>query len=60
MRFRICKTCFEFGYNSGTGYQFWTFWGNKIDVAQALYQATVKFDETKPTCVKVVQLVNLD
>jgi len=32
----------------------------KIDVAQALYQAAMKFDETKPTFVKVVQLVNLD
>jgi len=32
----------------------------KIDVAQALYQAILKFDETEPTFVKTVQLVNLD
>jgi len=32
----------------------------KIDVAQALYQAILKFDETKPGFVKTVQLVNID
>jgi len=32
----------------------------KIDVAQALYQAILKFDETEPRFVKSVQLVNLD
>jgi len=32
----------------------------KIDVAQALYQAILKFDETKPKFVKTVQIVNLD
>jgi len=32
----------------------------KIDVAQALYQAVLKFDETEPRFMKTVQLVNLD
>jgi len=32
----------------------------KIDVAQALYEAILKFDETKPRFMKTVQLVNLD
>jgi len=32
----------------------------KINVAQALYQAILKFDETKPKFVKTVPLVNLD
>jgi len=32
----------------------------KIDIAQALYEAIVKFDETEPTFVKTVHIVNLD
>jgi len=32
----------------------------KVDVAQALYQAILKFDETEPRFVKTVQLVNLN
>jgi len=32
----------------------------KIDVAQALYQAVLKFDEKKPAFVKLVHIVNLD
>jgi len=32
----------------------------KIEVAQALYQAILNCDETKPKFVKAVQLVNLD
>jgi len=32
----------------------------KTDVVQALYQAILKFDETKPRFVKKVQLVNLN
>jgi len=32
----------------------------RINVAQALYQAILKFDETEPTFVKIVDPVNLD
>jgi len=32
----------------------------KIDVAQPIYQALLKFDETRPNHVKEVRIVNMD
>jgi len=60
MQFRICRTCFELGFHCYTGYQFREFRRPKIDVAQALYQAIFKFDETEPRFVKIVQIIYLD